>query len=210
MPLLRVFGLFLTFLVVSVSEARAARIDVSTVSTDMGSGFGTLLENTVNGVGLDALTLTAFHELTRPDNSWVSNGVLTGQVTFDLGSLYSVTGFSFWNQNDGGPGFRGSTGIQGVNVLFSTDGLNFSPVVGAPTVFSLVRPAGGPPEIFTFAPILATHIRFQIQSNYGDSLQTGFAEAGFDGIGQIPEPASLALLGSGLVIRLAGYRRRRR
>jgi hypothetical protein len=209
MSLRRVFGLFLTVFLVSVSQARAARIDVSAVSTDMGSGFGTLLQNTVNGVGLDALTLTALHDPTRPYNSWVSSAALTGQVTFDLGGLYSVNGFSFWNQNDGGPGIRGTTGIQDVNVLFSTDGLNFNRVVGAPTSFSRVRGIGPlGPEMFTFAPILATQIRFQIQSNYGDIFQTGFAEVGFDGTGQIPEPASLALLGSGMLIGLARYRRR--
>jgi hypothetical protein len=69
----------------------------------MGSGFGTSLVNTLNGNGLSALTLTATHTATIPSNSWVSaSGVLSGNVTFDLGGLSVVDSFSFWNQNGGG------------------------------------------------------------------------------------------------------------
>src|SRR5918995_845572 len=71
-----------------VPSVSADRIVGVTATTNMGSGFGTDLINTVNGVGLSSLSLTATHEATIPTNSWVSNqGVLTGQITFNLGGL---------------------------------------------------------------------------------------------------------------------------
>jgi large repetitive protein len=188
------------------NQAFASRITGVTATTDMGSGFGTSLVNTLNGNGLSALTLTATHTATIPSNSWVSAfGVLTGNVTFNLGGLSVVDSFSFWNQNGGGPGAAGSTGIQGVQVLTSTDGVSFAPLAGGPSVFAQVSGATGPPQIFTFAPVSATHFRFHILSDYGDTAETGFAEVGFNNA--IPEPSTAALLALG-VAALGCLRRR--
>jgi hypothetical protein len=175
------------------NQAVASRITGVTATTNMGSGFGTSLVNTLNGNGLSALTLTATHTATLPSNSWVSAlGVLTGNVTFNLGGLYVVDSFSFWNQNGGGPGAAGSTGIQGVEVLTSTDGVFFALLAGGPSVFARVSGSSGPPEIFTFAPVSATQFRFHILSDYGDTAETGFAEVGFNNA--VPEPSTTALL----------------
>src|SRR5207244_12612765 len=93
------------FLLLLVFQAQAGRISPVVASTpDMGAGFGTSLANTVNGVGLSSLSLTATHAATSPPNSWVSGaGILTGHVIFDLGATFLVDSFSFWNQNSGGP-----------------------------------------------------------------------------------------------------------
>ena len=192
-------GVALT-LALFAGSAQAARIPLVTATTNMGAGFGTNLLNTVNGVGLSALTLNAIHNPSAPNNSWVSAlGVLIGEVTFDLQGLYTVSGFSFWNQNAGGPGLLGSTGINGVAVSYSTNGVVFVPLPGAPASFARVMTGPSPPQIFAFAPIDATHIRFQILSNWGDPSQTGFAEVGFDGVASaIPEPATGLLLLAGL------------
>jgi len=188
------------------NQAFADRIAGVTATTDMGSGFGTSLGNTLNGVGLSALTLTATHTATIPSNSWVSAfGVLTGNVTFNLGGLYVVDSFSFWNQNGGGPGTAGSTGIQGVEVLTSSDGVLFASLAGGPSVFARVSGSSGPPEIFAFAPVSATHFRFHILSDYGDTAETGFAEAGFNNA--VPEPSATALLA--LIAAALVYQRRR-
>lgn len=164
-------------------------------STDMGSGFGTMLENTFNGTGLTEFpSLTASHFPSDPLNSWVSDSTVSGQIDFDLGGIFSVDGFSFWNQNGGGPGLDGSTGIQDVVVQASTNGLDFFDVSGAPAVFAQVTGMDLElPEQFSFDPVNATHIRFVVQSNYGD-LQTGFGEVAFSsGSATVPEPANLVL-----------------
>jgi len=171
----------------------ATRIPSITVSTNMGSGFGTNIQNTVNGVGLSSLSLTATHAATIPPNSWVSaTGQLTGTVTFNLGGIFTVDSFSFWNQNGGGPGANGSTGIQGVAVSTSTDGITFTPLSGGPTSFAQVTAnANVPPQIFNFTPVSAGFFRFTIQSNYGDSARTGFAEVGFNAVsGNVCTPSA--------------------
>jgi hypothetical protein len=109
-------------------------------------------------------------------------------VTFNLGGSFPVDSFSFWNQNGGGPGASGSTGIRNVSVLSSTDGATFFPIIGGPTAFAQVPgTAALPPEVFTFPAVTATHIRFNITSNWGDTAQTGFGEVGFNAV---PEPAA--------------------
>lgn len=207
---LRAAALVTVVLLVPAAEASASRIVLAGASTNMGSGSGTFLVNTINGVGLTALDLTANHASTIPSNSWVSIvATLTGNVTFDLGGLYSVDGFSFWNQNNGGPGALGSTGINRVSVLSSLDGITFSFVPGAPVSFAQVMVSGPVgPEIFGFAPVLANFMRFEILSNHGFAGQTGFAEVGFNGVTEVPEPATLSLLGAGLAYAAARRRKR--
>jgi hypothetical protein len=210
-----VVGAVLLVLAIAPSVS-ADRIVGVTATTNMGSGFGTDLINTVNGVGLSSLSLTATHEATIPTNSWVSNqGVLTGQITFNLGGLHSVNSFSFWNQNGGGPGAMGTSGIQNVQVLTSTDGILFTPLVGGPSSFAQVTGVNAPPEIFSFAAVNATHFRFMVLSNWGETQLfnvTGFAEVGFNSAGPaaIPEPATMMLLGTGLTGLAARVLRRRR
>lgn len=168
-------------LVLAAAPCLADRIPTVTASTNMGSGFSTDIQNTVNGAGLSSLSLTATHAGTSPFNSWVSSGTLTGTVTFDFGATFLVDSFSFWNQNGGGPGLNGTTGIQGVAVSTSTDGITFTPLSGGPASFAQVTAvSAAPPEIFVFTPQLARFFRFTILSNYGDFVETAFAEAGFD------------------------------
>ncbi|CAN5355963.1 hypothetical protein BH18ACI2_BH18ACI2_00230 [soil metagenome] len=207
--------LVVLFLLTITPTVLADRITGVTATTNMGSGFGTNLQNTVNCVGLSLLSLTATHAGTIPANSWVSNtGVLTGQITFNLGGLFSVDSFSFWNQNGGGPGFAGSTGIQNVQVLLSTNGIDFTPLPGGPSAFARVMCVTNlPPQIFSFTAVNATHFRFNVLSNYGDIFETGFAEVGFNGspasAGPIPEPTTMLLLSTGLAAIAVKVRRKR-
>jgi hypothetical protein len=192
-------------LMLAAAPCLAARLGAVTASTNMGSGFATNIQNTVNGVGLSSLSLTATHAGTIPSNSWVSTvGTLTGTVTFDFGATFLVGSFSFWNQNGGGPGGGGSTGIQGVAVSTSTDGVTFTPLAGGPATFAQVPGVNAPPQIFNFTPVNARFFQFTILSNYGDPNETGFAEVGFDGnAGAIPTLSQWGLLL--LAIVLCGF-----
>ncbi|MFN2510840.1 MAG: PEP-CTERM sorting domain-containing protein [Pyrinomonadaceae bacterium] len=210
-----VVGAVLLVLAIAPSVSADRIVGVS-ATTNMGSGFGTNLINTVNGVGLSSLSLTATHEGSIPPNSWVSNqGVLTGEITFSLGGLHSVDSFSFWNQNGGGPGANGTSGIRDVQVLTSTNGILFTPLVGGPSSFAQVTGSTNlPPQIFSFAAVNATHFRFMVLSNWGETQLfnvTGFAEVGFNraGVAAVPEPATMLLLGTGLTGLVARVIRRR-
>jgi hypothetical protein len=83
----------------SPRPASAAIINPISASTDMGSGLGTNLVNTINRMRLASFpSLTANHVTFTVFNSWVSStGGVTGNVTFDLGGLFLVDGFSFWS-----------------------------------------------------------------------------------------------------------------
>ncbi len=109
-----------TFEIAESSVVKYARVPgagvINPVSafTTMLSDFGTSLNNTINGAGLDAFpSLTANHIATGGTDSWVTDSS-TGDIDFDLGDIHILDGFSFWNQNNGGPGGLGSTGIQNV------------------------------------------------------------------------------------------------
>jgi PKD-like domain/Secretion system C-terminal sorting domain len=172
-----------TITVTPTLSSGASNIIPVTATTNMGSGFGSSITNTVNGAGLSVFpSLTATHSRSLSTNSWVSNdGILSGSVTFSMGELTTVNGFSFWNIN--GP--ASEIGIKNVQILSSTDGVAFVPIIGAPSVFAQIMDTSNSlPEIFSFPAINATHIRFAIANNHGDLFLTGFAEVAFSGLGR--------------------------
>ena len=195
------------FALAGSATTHAALISATSATTNMGSGFGTSLDTTINGVGLSLQSLTATHAATIPTNSWVSAGTLTGNITFTLGGLFTLDGFSFWNQNNGGPGALGSTGIRNVFITYSTDNVNFSPLPDAPTVFAQATGNTSLAQMFATEPVPARFVRFAVQSNYGDTAESGFAEVKFSGVPTVPEPGTV-LFGVALC-GVAALRRRK-
>ena len=192
------FALGLATLVLSIANApnaQAALINGVTVSTDMGIDRFVDINNMVNGVGLpgNIPSLTGIHD--QPGfNSWNSSSfITTGNITFNLNGTYGLAGFSLWNFNA-----FSVLGVKDVNVLTSTDGTNFTSVTGAPTQFAIgAESAPESPEQFSFAPVTAPYVRFQVLSNYGSSYATGLSEVQFDGTlaaTAVPEP--LTILGT--------------
>lgn len=197
----------LAVLSVGSAHARAALVTGVTPSTNMLAVNGTSVVNIVNGSGLpgDVPALTGTHWYASSSNTWVS-GYKAGYVIFDLGDEYYVDGMSIWPFNG-----NNQICVKDVQVLSSTDGSNYIPVAGAPSVFpqgpcaNVVNPVH-----YSFPRIQATHIRFDVLDNYGYSspsgwCYSGFAEVQFDGI-PVPEPASLGLFA---LMGMALLRRRR-
>ncbi|MFK5981315.1 MAG: T9SS type A sorting domain-containing protein [Flavobacteriaceae bacterium] len=155
-------------------------INPVSATTTLTAQFGSSLDNTINGTGLDAFpSLSATHEMTTPGNSFLAtNG--TGSIDFDLGGSYLVDGLAFWNENAPGPG---QTGIQELVISSSEDGVTFTPIAGSPNTFSQVTGSTSPAEQFSFAIVTASYIRFDVVSNYGDPGNlVAFAEVAFSGI----------------------------
>jgi hypothetical protein len=158
----------------------------------MGAGASTNINNIVNGSGLSSLSLTASHDPATPTNAWVSdNFALSGNITFNLGALYNLGGFSLWNFN-ANPG----VGIREVNIQSSTDGTTFTTIAGAPTVFAGgLNNAAVPAQQFSFTPVSAAYVRFQVLNNIGNIRNTGLSEVQFDSAPlsttAVPEPISI-------------------
>ncbi len=192
-------GLCAAFLFISATSASAALVSAVSATTTMGSAFQSDLANTINGVGLDSLSLTATHGSTDPSNSWISDeGTLSGKITFDLGGVFAIQGFSFWNQNAGGPGEPGAAGIRDLVVSTSLDNVTFTAVPGAPIEFAEDPNAVGIAQPFSFDTVNAQYVQFAVASNYGDPRSVGFAEVQFDSRqASVPDGGStLVMLGT--------------
>lgn len=154
-------------------------INPVSATTTFTAMFDSNLDNTINGGGLeDFPSLTATHEATNPFNSFLATNE-EGSIDFDLGGSFNIDGFTFWNINGPGPGMAG---IQDVVVSFSVDGTTFTPIDGSPTTFAQAMGPTSPAESFTFTTIIASFIRFDVTSNYGDpGGLIAFAEVAFSG-----------------------------
>ncbi|WP_373545429.1 hypothetical protein [Chamaesiphon sp.] len=97
------FALGLATLALSIANApnaQAALINGVTATNDMGSFYD--INNIVNGSGLpgNIPNLTGTHNRGSGTNVWVaSEGVKTGNITFNLNGTYSLAGISLWNFN---------------------------------------------------------------------------------------------------------------
>ncbi|WP_373540613.1 PEP-CTERM sorting domain-containing protein [Chamaesiphon sp.] len=191
--------------IANAPNAQAALINGVTASTNMTGSSGFEINNIANGSGLSSLSLTATHSQSSIANAWTSglNPASTGNFTFNLNGLYSLSGLSVWNWNN-----NTLVGVKGVNVLTSTDGINFTVVGDAPTQFAAGEdPGPESPERFSFAPVSASYVRFNVLSNQG--LGIGLSEVQFDGSPSataVPEPltivGTLAGFGGGAALKL--------
>jgi hypothetical protein len=179
-----------------------------TVDTDAGAPDGNI-NNIVNGVGLPGNTpsLTGTHLPGDRLNSWLGNPSGGNLITFNLNGQYSLAGFSLWNLTanntfivNGVNVGDNNSGVNGVNVLTSTDGNTFTALAGAPTQFAIG--SSGVPEQFSFAPVTTSYVRFQVLSNFG-ARYTGLSEVQFNSASAsasaVPEPVTIfgTLMGLG-------------
>jgi F5/8 type C domain len=172
-----------------------------TVSTDISQYSSFNINSIVNGSGLPGNTpsLTGNHAA-PDDSSWLGFLNSGSLITFNLNGTYSLAGFSLWNI-----GSQNTTiGVNGVNVLTSTDGATFNPVIGSPNQFAIGdNAATESPEQSSFAPVNASYVRFQVLSNYGNSTLVGLSEVQFNSApasaSAVPEPVTIfgTLMGLG-------------
>jgi len=177
---------FATMALSSISSA--AQIAVSNVTAS--STFGTYsLSNLTNGSGLTG-SLHSGDWTTK----WLTNQNDPGTLVFDLGFAYDLTSSSIWNYGNGCCGAGRS--VKDLGVEASLDGITYFNIGS----FLLNQPVGDPFAAESISLITtAQFVRFNLNSNYGDSY-TGLSEVQFFGeAASVSEASSIALLGLGLM-----------
>lgn len=166
------FSVLLVLITMNLAIAQTPVIPVSHTTTYT-EAFGTLMTNAYNGAGLPAFpALSGDHASIAPDNCFVADAVV-GSIDFNLGGNFDIDGIAFWNLNSSPVNC-----INGVAFYASTDGINFTPITGAPTAFPVVNTGTSPVEMYTFPAVNTNFIRMEVLSSHGDTF-IGFSEIAF-------------------------------
>lgn len=149
----------------------------------------------------------AKHDYVATGNEWFADHQTTGSITFDLGSAYNIDKIAIWNED--------SQGIAKFNLFSSTDNISWVPIGGPFTASDNDIFVNYTADVFTLpSTTLAQYVRIDVLTTYANTNQPGFfvaslGEVAFSTTKPVPEPASLLLLGSGL-LGLAGMRRKKK
>lgn len=190
------------------AQASAAPI-LGVTATSPNTNLGGVPANVVNGSGLiGGILPTSQHSQSGTNTAWLSGASAANtQLDFDLGDLYSLSGLAFWNAN----GDFVSRGISTLQILSSVDGLTYSLISGSPTTFAQVPTAPSSAEIFSWAPVAARFVRFDVATTYnGNGALVN--EVLFDGEKIVPElDGSTALVPfTTMCLALLSLKRRRK
>lgn len=103
---------------------------------------------------------------------------------FNLGGVYEIDGIIFWNAGLDMSNIFPDDGVNAVKFYSSTDGVNYSEIIGGPTSYTQNTYINTvTDEILaitnTFNSVSATHIRMEVLSNFHGLNFTSFSEIAF-------------------------------
>lgn len=162
-----------------------------------GSSFA--LVNMINQSGLSAGYTSGVTDFASFVGGTIHNGLEgfsvgpDGQFSFDLGSVLSIDGLAFWASTNIGS-------VAGFDLYSDTDQIWGNGVGSLLGSFNALGGIGfDPAQIFSFASTSTQFLHIDILTTQGGiGLQPGIGEIAFRGASEVPEPASIAILGLGL------------
>lgn len=154
---------------------------------DTASGFSTLNE-TLDFTNISGNDLT---DITTNGFGWFSDGSAGYPVinTYDLGGVYSLARFGFWNASAPDSTPLAAFGLQDVVIEWSLDNVTYNPLTGAG--FSLIGlytfaqssdGQGQPAEIVNFGAVTAQYFRFTVLTDYNGQGFPSYQALVFDSL----------------------------
>lgn len=177
-------------------------------SAEMGGAANDYALHTIDGSGLSEESTNGVHAA-GPDYSWSfvqGDGIAVKDefITFDLGSIYTVTNAHIWQFTRNVTGADANRGVKTFDILVSSDNTNFTEVVTNATLNKCidVSPADGMPDgnepvqTKSFFAKDVRYIKFGIDLTYENSgtqdWQGGLGEVRFEGF-KIPKGTLLVI-----------------
>ncbi|MEI7954989.1 MAG: sialate O-acetylesterase [Verrucomicrobiota bacterium] len=123
--------------------------------------------------------------------AWLSNNQLSTWITFDLGSVQTITGFHLWNYNEGANastrlrsikdcGIYAGTNLLANNSAYASAGAAWGTLVTNMTLTCAPGANGYTGEDYTFTtPVTTRYLQIYVLNNYGSEGYTGISEIRF-------------------------------
>jgi hypothetical protein len=113
-------------------------------------------------------------------------------LDFNLGGSFALESLGLWN-------WHGDHATRSFN-LYAANNSSFTgaSLLGGYSATQSATSSAAAGQVFTFAPTMASYIRIEILSNYGNTSQVALSEVVFGTSTAVPAPATLALFGLGL------------
>jgi len=146
------------------------------------------------------LTVSSTCGITPGGNMWLSDGTTETWITFDLGSVQTISGFHLWNYNENGSPGEFGRGVQTADIYIGDwllgDGEPYADAGDAwgtlveEMTFTMAPGTGayaGEDYLFT-TPVTTRYLQIYVISNFGFDSYTGISEIRFVSSAPSPSP----------------------